>query len=82
MIPVVNYKDDSGQDILKVEKAIEHKIDDNETIEQATQRITQSLAYEMEKWLMSFPEQIHYWEDIASTFYAPKDRKVHINAIY
>ncbi|MER2490602.1 hypothetical protein [Catenovulum sediminis] len=76
VVPVVNYKDDKNQHTLKIEEPIDVELLQHEGMAGKVHYITQRLASDMQDWLRSYPEQIHYWDEIADTFYASKDRKV------
>jgi lauroyl/myristoyl acyltransferase len=82
ILPVINDKDSEGCNILKIELPIDASLAANEIISSKILRITQGLATCMEQWLISFPEQFQYWNDITSTCYATKDKKVNINVEY
>jgi lauroyl/myristoyl acyltransferase len=82
ILPVVNYKDEKGKNILKIEKPIDVALLENENMHKGINRITQGLANHMEIWLKSFPEQFHYWDYIADTLYAIQEDKVNLNVEY
>ncbi|MFT6209030.1 MAG: hypothetical protein ACJA0T_002955 [Colwellia sp.] len=61
---------------MLLEASLEEPIPQYDNLPDKIQYITQRLALDMECWLREFPEQIHSWDEIADTYYAPKDRKV------
>ncbi|MFT5759738.1 MAG: lauroyl/myristoyl acyltransferase [Alteromonadaceae bacterium] len=82
ILPMVNYKDSKGNNILKIESPIDATLAANEKVSSAIERVTQDLATYMEEWLINHPEQFQYWSDIAGTLYAKKDKKVNLDVKY
>jgi lauroyl/myristoyl acyltransferase len=76
VIPVVNYIDNQGCNIIQVAQSINGKREPNETAATAVDRVMTELASHMEKWLTAHPEQMHCWPCIMSTINMKKTDKV------
>jgi lauroyl/myristoyl acyltransferase len=76
VIPVVNYIDNQGCNIIEVAQSIDGKREPNETAATAVDRVMTQLASHMEKWLAAHPEQMHYWPYIMFTLNMDKKQKI------
>jgi len=76
VVPVINYIDTQGCNNIEIAKPIDGRTNAGETATAAVDRITTEFACNMDKWLTSFPDQMHYWPYIISTINMPKKHKV------
>jgi len=66
ILPVVNYTNGHGQQVVRIEKPIaSQKLLTDSSHKEAIARITQELASTMENWIHMAPEQVQRWPSIA-----------------
>jgi len=82
VIPVVNYIDKQGCNIIEVAQPIDGKKQPNKTATTAVDRVMAELAGHMEKWLTAHPDQMHYWPYIMFTINRDKQQKIRHNFKY
>ena len=76
IVPVINYIDTQGCNNIEIAKPIDGRTNAGETATAAVDRITTEFACNMDKWLKSYPDQMHYWPYIVSTVNMDKKQKV------
>ncbi len=74
--PVINYKDATGNNVIKIEEPILPDKMDTETTNQTIDRVTINYFRNVEKWIKNYPDQVHLWPDICSTLTRDKDDKI------
>ena len=72
VVPVVTFKNDKGQNVVRIEPFIDSGANvEGETTQQRIDNITQQIAKCMQQWLINWPEQAHSWTSIADTMACP-----------
>jgi lauroyl/myristoyl acyltransferase len=72
VLPVVTFKNDKGHKVVRIEPVIDTDANmQDETIQQRIDRVTQQLAYYMQRWLINAPGQAHVWTAIVNTMAKP-----------
>ena len=75
IVPVINYIDTQGCNNIEIAKPIDGRTNAGETATAAVDRITTEFACNMDKWLTTYPDQMHYWPYIVSTVNMDKKTK-------
>ncbi|WP_435276534.1 lysophospholipid acyltransferase family protein [Psychrobium sp. nBUS_13] len=81
-LPVINYKDSQGNNVIKIEQPLDSQLQENENTQAAIQRLTQAIASHMESWITDHPEQFHCWEFMTKTLNAKENDKVNWHVQY
>jgi lauroyl/myristoyl acyltransferase len=76
IVPVINYIDTQSCNNIEIGKPIDGRINTGEVARTAVDRITAEFVHNMEKWLTSYPDQMHCWPCIMSTIKMKKTDKV------
>ena len=76
VVPVINYIDAQGCNNIEIAEPIDGRIKSGETAKLAVDCIVTEFAHNMEKWLTSYPDQMHCWPSIMSTIKMKKTDKV------
>lgn len=72
IVPVVNYVDENGRRVVRVERPVDAGArDSGESMPAFIQRTTQQLARTLESWVAMAPHQVHAWSAIADTMAQP-----------